>query len=267
MQLGWTSEEAAKLDFRASSLPVTKQFAVLKELTPGKISERANEFRDRYLKPLVTVADQSKILLRFANPLQNIGDYLKAKGAIDRNGMIADIYPKGHRFHEAANDPNIVGGSGMSANQARATIARFEGGPNGDVFREIWRRAKEIVDFNREMMIQYGLESRETINDWARRSPDYMPYRMREEVRKDDLEYGDGRNLGVIGRETMQVGRTSSTENPLLHLIHQAYRTIERGERRPKRCMNSGFPAATSAILPRFIADDSSRSSTARLDW
>jgi hypothetical protein len=226
--LGLTPEEAKKVFPEASKLPDAMQFYVKKELIPGKVAHQANDFRARLLKPLIETANRAKITL------PDLGDYLMAKGALERNRNIAPLYQPGHPFNDAMRDNNIAGGSGFSNNEARDKIRAFESGPQGQAFKGIWRQTRNIVDFNRQMMVHYGLESQATIDAWKASGPDYVPFKGFEEADIDDEKYfgGKGSALGIRAPETKRAfGRMSKADNPMVHLIDQAYRTIERGER------------------------------------
>jgi predicted RNA methylase len=226
--LGLTPEEAKKVFPEASKLPDAMQFYVKKELIPGKVAYQANDFRNRLLKPLIETANKAEITL------PDLGDYLMAKGALERNRNIGPLYQPGHPFNDAMRDNNIAGGSGFSNNEARDKIRAFESGPQGQAYKDIWRQTRNIVDFNRQMMVHYGLESQATIDAWKANGPDYVPFKGFEEADIDDEKYfgGKGSPIGIRAPETKRAfGRMSKADNPMVHLIDQAYRTIERGER------------------------------------
>jgi hypothetical protein len=228
--LGLTPEEAAKIFPEASKLPDAMQFYIKKGLISGKIVDDSNKFKKQYLDPLVKAANDARI------SREDIGDYLLAKGALERNRNIAKMYKPGHPFNDAMRDNTIAGGSGFSNKEASDKIKEYETGPKADAFKDIWKRSRDIVNFNREMMVHFGLETRDTIEEWKRNGKDYIPYSGFEETPEENPEeyFGGSKYsaLGIKGPETERAfGRKSKADNPLVHLIDQTYRTIERGER------------------------------------
>lgn len=228
--LGLTPEEAAKIFPEASKLPDAMQFYIKKGLISGKIVDDSTKFKKQYLDPLVKAANEARI------SREDIGDYLLAKGAQERNRNISKLYKPGHPFNDAMRDDTIAGGSSFSNKEARDKIKEYESGPKSEAFKDIWKRTRDIVNFNREMMVHFGLETRDTIEDWKRNGKDYIPYAGFEETPEENPEeyFGNSKYsaLGIQGPETKRAfGRKSKADNPLVHLIDQTYRTIERGER------------------------------------
>ena len=144
----------------------------------------------------------------------------------------------------------MVGGSGMSANQAQEIIDRMEHGPFGHALPELVKRIKAINEANLDNLVRYGLETRAVVNGWRRRYQDYVPLRGWD-VEPDDAppNYGAGGQFNVRGPEVKQaLGRGSKADNPLVNLLEQAYRFIERGER-------NGYLQSLASALSHLSAD------------
>ena len=221
----------------AGDLPDAQQFHTLKRLFPGKVGDTVKDFNKEHFVPL----DRS---LR-KNGITEIqaGDYLYAKHAEERNRVKAALYaqpqffgtPQEHQFSRAARDPNLVGASGMSTAEARKIVAAAENGPKKAGYADLRKRVAEIRKFTSTEMLRTGLEGTEAVSEWARTYSDYVPLKEWDnpEEAPDNAAGGRGRGRGDIrGPENKYAfGRRSKADNPLIHLITQAYRTIDRGER------------------------------------
>jgi len=210
-----------------SLLPDVHQFYTAKRLFPGRVGYEVGEFNKDHLDPLKDYLKGNGITLDQA------GEYLYALHAEERNAKMGEMYPADHQFRQAPDDDTIVGGSGMSKQEADEIIDRYENGPNGQAFRDLEPRIEAIRNHILNQMVRYGLESRATVDAWRRMYEHYAPLRGWEVPPPDAPEdYGVGGQFNVRGRETKQAfGRRSRADNPLVNLIDQAYRTIERGER------------------------------------
>jgi hypothetical protein len=97
------------------------------------------------------------------------------------------------------------------------------------------RKAGDIRQFISTEMIRGHLESPETISEWWRAAPNYVPLRGWEDptdARPFADQYGKYGSGDVRGSEAKQAfGRRSKADNPLVGLVDQAYRTIDRAEK------------------------------------
>lgn len=91
-----------------------------------------------------------------------------------------------------------------------------------------------IVAKNRALMVEYGLESRDTVDGWAGLFQHYVPL-MREEAEGAGLHngLGTGQGFSIKGREVKS--RTGSAEKKVVDIVAnlamQRERTITRGEK------------------------------------
>ncbi|MFW9595149.1 MAG: LPD38 domain-containing protein [Macromonas sp.] len=91
-----------------------------------------------------------------------------------------------------------------------------------------------IVAKNRALMVEYGLESRDTVEGWADLFQHYVPL-MREEAEGAGLHngLGTGQGFSIKGREVKS--RTGSAEKKVVDIVAnlamQRERTITRGEK------------------------------------
>jgi hypothetical protein len=211
------------------NLPDERQFYTLKRLFPGKRSNRIGDFNKAHYEPL------SKLLRDNAITREQADEYLYARHAVERNREIGQSYEATHDFNKAIVNPDIVGASGMSANEARRIRAQYERGPKAAAFAGLVRQVREINRAIQEEMVRSGLESQQTIAGWNRAYSDYVPLQGWEDPEDTpenvDGARGRGRGRDVRGREVKQAfGRRSKADSPLANLIAQAYRTYERAE-------------------------------------
>lgn len=239
---GWVSKTLGE-----SPLPDNQQFYALKRLFPGKRDNVRREFYGKYFLPLRDLIRDSGMTVEEA------GDYLQYKHAPERNMNVGKLYPgptlapaasgnpisgqmkPAHPFNEAMRDPNVVGGSGMSTKAALDGAHAMENGPKGWAFRELAKRVADIRQFIHGEMYRGSLESKETLSEWNRSSPNYVPLRGWE----DPAEAPQFANTGKPGRgggdirgpeSQRALGRRTKADNPVVALLDQAYRTIDRAE-------------------------------------
>lgn len=118
----------------------------------------------------------------------------------------------------------------MSDQEAQAILDRH----NAADLAEIATRIDGIRKFIHDTMVRNGLESRTTTDAWRAQYRHYAPLGGLAEPREDDLNdtFRESGKFNVRGREVKQAfGRRSRADNPLVNLLDQAYRTIERGKK------------------------------------
>jgi len=156
--------------------------------------------------------------------------YLIAKHAKERNAYIDTI------------NPELKGeGSGMSNEQAQSILDKA-------IFEEKYPALEAVSDLvysmlkqNRKMMVEFGLEAQDAIDNWQSQYKFYVPlkgYAKDEETHaKDDngkqvTRYGAGKGFNIKGRETIKaMGRRSLAESPLLHSIQDTTQAIIRARK------------------------------------
>lgn len=194
-------------------LPDSKAFYQKKRLFPGKVATEVQDFNKQHLDPLIDTLKARGLTF------DSVGDILYAQHAEERNAYIDTINPKAGGM-----------GSGMSNDEAQAILDRHDAAD----LAEIAHRIDGIRDFILDTMVNSGLESRATVNAWRAQYEHYVPlggFEERDPNREDDTFREPGK-FNVRGREVKHAfGRTSKADNPLLNILDQAYRTIERAKK------------------------------------
>lgn len=175
------------------------------ELQKGKTKARVEAEIDRYAKPLVKAIADSGL---------NVDDvelYLLARGATDRNALVK----------ARTGQDN---GSGMSNAQAAKIIA----GAKDPAYKRIGQQFDALTKRTRDLWVEYGLESKETVESMERAQPTYAPFRSEPDA--EARPRGAGRQ--IKGREfKAALGRGSMAENPLTYAMQDLESAIARGER------------------------------------
>ena len=187
-------------------------------LMPGRTSERMAKLEKDEVVPLV---DRMKEL---GVSLDDLGKYLYAHHALERNAVIAQRDPK--RFA-------IDGGSGLADGAAKEIIKQFDNRK-----KEMEELADMVYAINHrdlERRVESGLYSQEQADDLMALYPRYVPLRgfaEREADEQHKMQYQMGRGVSVSKKETeLAFGRASLANNPLISVILQAEEGIYRVEK------------------------------------
>lgn len=185
------------------------------ELYHGRVARRVQEFGREEVQPLL------EFMKGHGLTMEHLQDYLHARHAREANALIAKRNPE---------MPD--GGSGMTNAQADALLAEL----NQNVPRRLaLQRAAEqvdaIIEKTRQALVDYGLESEKTVQDWRKQFAHYVPL-MREQPGEEGAPFSTGQGFSVKGREAR--GRTGSTRqvvDVLANIVMQRERVLVRGEK------------------------------------
>ncbi|MDY0190711.1 MAG: LPD38 domain-containing protein [Desulfuromonas sp.] len=195
----------------------------------GRAAKRTQDFLNKEVNPLVEYMQSAKV------EMSDLEEFLHARHAQEANALIAK------------RDPNMPdGGSGMT----NAEAAKYLNSLNG-VRRKQFENAAKMVDKiiggTRATIVGYGLESQETVDDWAAGFKHYIPLQREDK----DGQMGIGQGFSVKGKETK--GRTGSTRKVvdiLANVMMQRERIIVRGEK--NRVAAALLGLAKDNPLPEF---------------
>lgn len=174
----------------------------------GRAATRTENFLTDEMKPLIDRMKESGI------GMAELNDYLHARHAKERNTVMAERNPD----REGNEDL-----SGMSNEKADAVLksARPE-------MAELAGMVDSMIATTRDMMVEYGLEKRETVDSWAGMYQSYVPL-MREGF---DKITGLGQGFSVRGPESKHAtGSHRAVEEILAHVAMQREKIITRGEK------------------------------------
>ena len=194
-------------------LPEQLQVYLAESLYHGRAGERLTDLQQDSVDPLVEHIRKSGITF------DQLGDYLYARHAIERNAAINKI------------DPANLSGSGMTDAEALATISKHENGKQGQAFKDGAAMVDKIISDTRDLLLKAGLLTRQQYDDWSAKYQFYVPLRGFEGEAADELPR-TGRGMDVRGPESKQaLGRRSKADNPVGYVLQQAVQAVIRSEK------------------------------------
>lgn len=179
------------------------------ELYQGRAAKAVQDFLTDELDPLVKQMQLNRI------SLEDFDRYLYARHAKEANA-----YLKGINLDREDNDAL----SGMTNAEAETILQEAK-----PVMAKIATRVDAIIAENRRMLVEYGLESSQTVAQWAEQYRHYVPL-MREGFEEDGGGTGSGRSVRSSGVKA-RLGSTRRATNILANVALQRERTISRGEK------------------------------------
>jgi hypothetical protein len=187
-----------------------------KRLIQGRAPTVRKEFDDAHFLPLVKHMKANGLSLKRA------GDFVYALHAPERNQRIDHI------------NPGLNGaGSGMSTADARDIIDRAKADGSYPALMEVARRVQAMRRFEIEQRELMGLISTDQMDEMLNGPDAYTWYAPLSgfEVESEEGPRGAG-SASVRGPEWKQaLGRKSLAANPIVNMLDQVYRAIDRGER------------------------------------
>lgn len=164
----------------------------------------------------------------YANNLDELGWYMYALTAEERNAEMAKRYPQ---LYGSADTP----GSGMSDAEAIAIIDKVENFDSArrEAFKEMALIVRNMNDAALEMRVESGLTSRKLAEQWRQTYPNYVP------LRSDVYDSEDSTGLVALaggfdirGEDLYSAkGRRSLADNPVVFSIMQYQTTAIRAEK------------------------------------
>jgi len=182
------------------------------ELFHGRAAKRAKDFVQRELNPLLEEMKSKGV------PLEMLDKFLHARHAKERNAQIRKINPD-------MQD----NGSGMSDAAADSYLA---GLPNArrKQLEKLADRVDAITKSTQDMMVKYGLETQETIDNWNKTYKNYVP--LQREGFEDGGAGSSGQGMSVRGSSSRRaLGSELGVVDILANIAMQRERVISRGER------------------------------------
>lgn len=186
------------------------------ELFHGRTAKQTTDFIQTELRPLVEDMQKRGVTLA------ELEEYLHNRHAEERNKQIAKVNP---------NMPD--GGSGIDTADAKAYLAGLTSDQKRD-FTALAARIDAINQNTRDLLVNSGLESQETVDAWEKAYANYVP------LYRDDIDFstqgaggmrtGQGYSVkGAASRRAM--GSKKAVIDILANIAMQRERTIVRAEK------------------------------------
>lgn len=180
----------------------------------GRAGERLTDLQEKYVEPLTQHLRKSNI------SFDELGDYLYARHAIERNEAIRQI------------DPTNDAGSGMTDAEANGIVGMIEQGSRAQGFKTAAGMIDAMIKDARDTLYRAGNLTKEQYDNWTTKYKSYVPLRGFEgEVEEFGIPRV-GRGMDIRGPESMQaLGRRSKADNPATYVIQQSVQAIIRSEK------------------------------------
>lgn len=206
------------------------QAYLTQSLFSGRAGERLDDLRRKHLEPLIEAMRKAEVDPR------SLGLYLYARHAFERNAEISKINP-GYRDKNGdwagAVDPTTgePNGSGMTDREAQAILDAI--GAKLPTYEALADQVYAIRDWSLDVMVRFGLLSREQADEWISKYPDYVPLRGFETNDGENVDRPRvGRGFDLRTSESKRaLGRGDIADNPLAYVIMQAQQAIVRSEK------------------------------------
>lgn len=187
---------------------------LMEELFHGRAAKQTKDFLVNELRPLLREMDNLGVTI------PELEEYLHNKHAEERNVQVAKVNP---------TLPD--GGSGIDTADARAYLAGLSADQKAKL-DQADRMVKIITSNTRQMLVDSGLESQDTIDTWDKTYGDYVP------LNRDDVDYSSqqgksvGQGYSVRGSSSKRsIGSTRKVVDILANIAMQRERTIVRAEK------------------------------------
>jgi hypothetical protein len=190
-------------------------------LYPGRVARRAELFLQREVKPLL------KAMAVAGVAQDELGDYLLARFAPDRNRVIAQRNPDLPDGGAGRNSHGEL----MTNDAARAYLEAIPKERRADL-EELAAAVDKITAGTRNLLVAEGLEKRDTVDGWQEAwGPFYVPL-FKDEAEQGGHPHPIGSGFTVRGPSSKSaVGSTRTVTNVLAHVLMQREAAITRGEK------------------------------------
>ena len=180
----------------------------------GRTARATKDFMNNELKPLL------QTISGYGITIPEFEEYLHNRHAETRNKQIAKINP-------AMPD----GGSGIDTAEARRYLAALD--PSRKQRLEaLAKQTDSIIKGTQDLLVASGLETQDTVDQWRKTYPDYVPL-MREDLDwSSNSSVGSGQGFDVRGPSSKRaMGSKANVVDILANLAMQRERTIDRAEK------------------------------------
>jgi hypothetical protein len=184
--------------------PVLKE-----EMYMGRVSQRLQNFLTDELKPLLQQMRLNRV------SLDDFDEYLHARHAEEANRHLATINPD-------LEDNEAL--SGMDNATAAKILERAPA-----VMGKLAAKVDDILRTSRSLMVDYGLESQDTVDKWADQYSFYVP--LKRAGFEDELP-GTGQGRNIRGSHVKRrLGSTRSVIDILANVALDREKVLVRGEK------------------------------------
>jgi len=185
------------------------------ELYHGRTAKATEDFLNDELAPLLRDMKDRGV------SIVELEEYLHNRHAEERNNQVAKVNP---------GMPD--GGSGILTADAQAYLANLTPQQRTD-FTALAAQVDAMTKRNRDLLVQSGLETQETVDNWENAYKNYIPLAREEaEYEMKNIGKGVGRGFSVKGPASRRaMGSSRNVIDVLANIAMQRERTIVRAEK------------------------------------
>lgn len=214
------AQEAVMRATGAKRLSPAEDAYVAETTYSGKVGRHLFEIDEQFTKPIIDRIASTKGALT----ADDVGTWLYARHAIERNARIAAINPK---------MPD--GGSGMTNAEAQRSLADAKASLHAKVLDEIGALVDGLRERTLKLREDAGLITHDEARTWRQQYRHYVPLKGLADTDHSEAVLdltGIGRRFNVRGGESRRaLGRQSEAFNPLQAALTQAQEVAVRAEK------------------------------------
>jgi hypothetical protein len=204
------------------------------ELYHGRTAKQTKDFLTEELRPLMQAMEKAGV------SIADMETYLKNRHAIAYNAQVAKVNPK---------MPDK--GSGIATADAQAYLDNLSPADKAK-YEALAKRVDSITKGTRQMLVDSGLETKETIENWEKTFPFYVP------LKRDDIDYaytaggmGTGQGFDVRGDFSRRaMGSEREATDVLANIAMMRERAIVKAQK--NRVAQALFGLAAQNPNPQF---------------
>jgi hypothetical protein len=185
------------------------------ELYHGRTAKATEDFLNDELAPLLRDMKDRGV------SIVELEEYLHNRHAEERNNQVAKVNP-------GMQD----GGSGILTADAQAYLANLTPQQRTD-FTALAAQVDAMTKKNRDLLVQSGLETQETVDNWENAYKNYIPLaRAEADYELKNIGKGVGQGVATSGPASRRaIGSTRNVIDILANVAMQRERTIVRAEK------------------------------------
>jgi hypothetical protein len=188
-------------------------------LYPGRVAYRSQQFLTSEVQPLLKALSVYKV------PMEELADYLHARGAKERNVQVAKVNPD---MPDGGAGRNTKGE--LMTNDAAQAYLDSISPTRKQLLDVLAAKVDRITAGTRNLLVSEGLEKQETIDAWTGVYKNYVPM-FRDEA-EAGIPHPQGTGFNVRGSASKRaMGSTKEVTNIIAHVLMQREAAITRSEK------------------------------------
>lgn len=188
-------------------------------LYPGRVAYRSEQFLKGEVKPLLQAMALNKV------SMNELADYLHARGAKERNAQIARINPDMPDGGAGTNTQGV-----LMTNKAAQDYLDSIPADRRKQLDSLAEKVDAITKGTRELLVREGLEKPEVIQAWEAAYKNYVPM-FRDEAESGNPHTSGGGFSVRGGNSKRATGSTKEVTNILAHVLMQREAAITKAEK------------------------------------